>query len=150
MTAGDLTTVSNFMQVILTVADRVKSLGLQGLAETSHYIRKFPWDESVTHPAAFYLPTPETIRDATNASDDYGYGVQIIFTQATNRDLDANLDRLLLWRQQAMGALHNKRLDEADIYRVVIEPGFVIDPAAFRAQYDSTTFTARCFRRIVR
>lgn len=130
------------------IQQTIQRLTLSGLASTSIYQRKFPWGIEVTHPACILSPVTEQVKDATNESDDWALGVQITLTAAGNRSLTSNHDRLLMWRERIMLALHNQKLiGVEEVYIVKVEPGPPFDPFAFAAQYDATTMVARCWSR---
>lgn len=142
---------SLWMQCAQACRTVVRALALSGISNDSHYIRKQPWNRGVTHPAVFYFPATDTVLDATNASDDYGVGVAITLTQASNRSLTSNEDRLHLWRESVMQAFHNKRLSGvSQVYICKIEPRAIHLPAAFAQQYDATSFIVRAYARVTR
>lgn len=139
---------SVIMECLEAVQDRIKHLGLSGVLPSRIYIRKFPWDKNVTHPAVFIAPVNEQLADATNCDDDYGYGLQITLSQSSNRDVVIEDDRLLLWRQRTMAAFHNQRLPGVGkSYQCKIEPGPVYDPTAFGQNYDASSMVVRCWTR---
>lgn len=123
------------------------------IALANFYKRKLPWDVGVNLPGLFMTPVPELAGTSTNTSDDVGYGIQITIVQASNRDLEANADRLYYWREEAMDAFRSKRLagsGDANIHLVDIETRPVIDPASFARQIDATAFVLRLWTRKVR
>lgn len=140
------------MRCMQAILDRIQSLGLPGIDELSFYIRKFPWNIQVTHPACLLYPVNERVAGGTNASDDVGIGIGITFTQPSNRDLSQNMDRLLFWRENTLAALHNSRLEGiCEVYLVTVETAnTVFDPFSFAAQYDATQLIARCMTRRLR
>jgi len=120
------------------------------IADANHFIRKLPWEDPSEDdlPGVYLVPVPELIKDATNASDDYGFGVQVTIAQDSNRNLTANADRLFWWRETGMGLFYNKRLSGIDgSYKCVVEPKPVIDPANFRDMVDATAFVVRVWVR---
>lgn len=100
----------------------------------------------------FVAPANERIAGAMNDADDFGLGIGVTVARKGNQDLTANLSAELLCREQIQNALLPSRGQPAlagvdDVYDVQIEPGPVIDPGAFLAQYDIGGFTARCINR---
>ena len=154
--------VASITQTILDAIDTalIAKLGTGSgatheILTANFYKRKLPWDVGVNLPGLFMAPVPE-LEDkdkGTNASDDVGYGVQITIVQASNRDLEANADRLYYWREEAMDTFRSKRLagtGDANIHLVDIETRPVIDPASFARQIDATAFVLRCWTRKMR
>lgn len=143
-----MTATTTFTYVLEAVQETIRHLGLEGMSPSSVYVRKFPWDTKITHPAAFLSPVVEQVRDATNCEDDYGYGVQVTLSKGANRQLAISDDSLLRWRQRVMAAFHNQRLDAVGVsYQCKVEPGPVYDPVAFGQQYDASSFVIRCWTR---
>ena len=139
------------METALEAAIGAGSGATHEIATADFVQRKFPWDVGASLPGVFLSPVPELEKDATNASDDIGHGVQVTVAQTGNRSLTSNMDRLFYWREQAMGVFRNKRLSGvSDVYQCKIEPRPIIDPAAFAGQVDATAFVVRCWARTQR
>ncbi len=134
------------------VEAEIKSLGLEGLAEANFYKRKFPWTVGVNHPACFLIHVPEQIRDAEAGRDDFGFGVQVVFTQSSNRDMTANEDRILKWRLRTMLHFLNQRINPPTpkVHTVKVEPQGVYDLSAFSKNYVASAFVLRCWARLSR
>lgn len=103
----------------------------------------------------FVAPANERINPVLNCADDFGEGIGITVARKGNQDLTAHLSAELLCRQQLANALLPSHGEQAlpgvpDIYDVQIEPGPVIDPGAFLAQYDIGSLTVRCLNRRTR
>lgn len=116
---------------------------------------KVPWAVGATHPGIFLCPVPETITDATNRQDDYGWGVAVYLTTASNRDSRATggvseLDGICYDRERMIRLCHNKIVVDTPRLRGVVEPGQVIDPAAFQLNYDVSAFVVRGVERYSR
>lgn len=132
------------IEAILKAALGTSSTALHKIPDANFFIRKFPWNIGVAHPGVFLIPVPERIAAYTNASDKWGYGIQTIITQASNRNLTSDHDRIHYWRELAIGQFLNQRINGLSQYFVTVEPSAVIDPAAFGAGYDATAFVLRC------
>lgn len=109
---------------------------------------KMPWAVAATHPGIFLVPVPETIKDATNAQDDYLWGVAVYLTTASNRDVrssggTADLDAICYDRQRMMRLCHRKVVLSSPKLWGTVEPGAVIDPSAFALNFDLSAFTVR-------
>lgn len=136
---------------LAAVAAKLQALSLAGIAPSSIVVRKLPWNRNQIKPGLFVTPTQETLSPATNLRDDVGYGVQLTLVCASNQDLSANLSTELAWREQVSRAFRESALAEVDeVYTVRIEPGPIIDPASFAAQYDVQTLVVRCVAREAR
>lgn len=137
-------------------ADGVKSLvgaalaaldAPNSIAESAVVIREVPWQtDGLTAPGVILVPVPETNTPATNTRDDEGHGVGVIIFAKSDRNT-ATSDPLHLWRDTAKEALRNKRINDANVHKIDIEPRAVIDASAFGTHYSITSFTARCFIR---
>jgi len=112
---------------------------------------KLPWaTDDFNLPGVLLTPVPELEKDATNASEDIGYGVQVTIAQASNRNLTSNADRLFYWRETIAALFRNKRLSVSGCWKCSIEPKPVIDVAAFANLFDATAFTIRAWFRVQR
>ena len=137
-------TLAERIEAILKAAMGTSSSALHTIADANFFIRKFPWNTGASHPGVFLVPVPERITPYTNASDKWAYGVQVIITQATNRSLTTDHDRMHYWRELAMAQFLSQRINGLSQYFVTVEPAAVIDPVAFGAGYDATAFVLRC------
>lgn len=118
------------------------------LDDNHFYVRKNPQRINVDLPGLILFPVPERIiHGSTNATDDVGYGVQCTIAQGSNRDLEADHDRLHWWREAAIGQFMSRRVGGLPEFFVNVEPQPIIDPGAFLAGYDATAFVYRCWRR---
>lgn len=116
---------------------------------------KVPWGTNATHPGIFLNPLPEQIADATNKDDDYIWGVNVILTSASNRDVRTGvtgqtLDALCYDRQRMIRLCHKQIVLASPQLWGVVEPGVVIDPTAFGLNYDVSTFVVRGRERYTR
>lgn len=136
--------LASAIKTILTASFGTASGASFTIPDAQFYVRKFPWDVGVTHPAVFLVPVPERIQDDTNASDLWGLGVQVSITSASNRDVVAGHDRLHYLRERAIEEFVSHRIASLPHYFVRIESGTIIDQGAFAADYDVTSFVLRC------
>jgi hypothetical protein len=120
------------------------------VADSSFYQRKFPWDKLITHPACILLPVPERLTSRTNRQNDYGHGVQITLTKASNRDLAVTDDDVIYWRELLFEAMADERIPTIPAVWCQVEPGAYFDLVAFGAGYDASAFTVRANRRYTR
>lgn len=114
--------------------------------------KKFPVFGEVTDARLVLLPVDDVRQSITTTQDDVGYGVGIIIAQKSNRDIGERdsttaFDRILYWRERAIDAISERRLNESGVWRVAIEPRVVVDESAFRNMCDMTSFVARCYKR---
>ncbi len=137
-------TLAQRIDAILKASMGTSSTALHKVADANFCIRKFPWNTGASHPGVFLIPVPERITAYTNATDKIAYGVQVIITQASNRNLTADHDRIHYWRELAIGQFLHQRINGLPQYYVTVEPAAVIDPAAFGVGYDATSFVLRC------
>lgn len=116
---------------------------LTGLATTSVKVRKVPSGRDFStksplpsgmtaYPAVFISPGPrETIDEATNLSDDYGYPVLVVISDVDNQDLDSNHDTYLMWRQRIISKFVAKQTVCTDpsvtYFDCFCEPGPIVD-----------------------
>lgn len=136
---------------LTAVAAKLQALSLAGIASSSIVVRKLPWNRNQIMPGLFVTPTQETLSPATNLRDDVGYGVQLTLVRPSNQDLSADLSTELAWREQVSRAFRESALADVDeVFTVRIEPGPIIDPASFAAQYDVQTLVVRCVAREAR
>lgn len=121
--------------------------------------RRFPWNRGTITPdikaGIFVPPLSDQYRQSTNQSDDWGLGCQVTAVQASNMGLVSGMSAHLLCRQQLVNALlpvagQAALAGVSDVMNVIIEPGPVIDPAAFQNQYDVGAIVARCITRQAR
>lgn len=123
------------------------------IADANIVDEKLPWIENDSMlPGVILTPVPELEKNATNASDDIGYGVQVTVAQSSNRDLSTNRDRIYWLREKIAGLYRNRRLAVSGVgtYICSIEPKPVIDVAAFVNLFDATAFVVRVWVRTQR
>jgi hypothetical protein len=150
MTYSAWMAIATQIQSLLQAAIGTSSSADYKITDAKMMIRKNPWNVTEeTGPGIFIVPVEDTRTLATTRRDDVGYGVGILIFQKTDRNnkSETQLDQLTYWRQKAMDALREIRINSAGVWRVAIEPRIVLDENAFRNQYDMTSFTARCFAR---
>lgn len=136
---------------LAAVAAKLQGLSLSGIAPSSIVVRKLPWNRNQIMPGLFVTPTQETLSPATNLRDDVGYGVQLTLVRASNQELTESLSTELSWREQISRAFRESALAGVDeVFTVRIEPGPIVDPASFAAQYDVQTLVVRCMAREIR
>lgn len=137
-----------FKQCLDAVTTQIKILSLSGVSNDSIVVQKLPWDRNVTKPGVFIYPVPETLVQATNASDDVGYGVMVVMVQASNQNLTSNVSRLLTWRQQISRHFRFQRLTGvSEIFQCLIVPQLVFSPGDFLNQFDVSALLIRCMSR---
>lgn len=99
---------------MVSIAAIIKSIGLEGISQDP-IIQDVPnyKADGVTPPCVLIAPwSPEEIRDATNESDDIGYGIGIaIICGSAKSDIDTTLEQRLAWRQKIRRRMHNRKLD---------------------------------------
>lgn len=146
-----MTTQSTQMKLIESLAAIFQALTISRTIQTC----KVPWGPGATHPGIFLSPATEAIAGATNLSDDYNWGVQVIVTTASNRDARSagsvtDLDALCLDRERMIRACFNKRVLTTPELWGTVEPGPVIDPGSFANNYDVSVFLVRAKERFRR
>lgn len=150
MSDSDWMTIAEAIKAIYVASFGTSSSATHKVADAKFFIRKFPWDTNADHPGCFLCPAPERIVQSTNATDDWGYGVQVFLTNASNRSLTNDHDRLHYLRERAIGEFLCKRIGSIPSIFVTVEPLGIIDPSAFAANFDMTTFVLRCTKRKTR
>jgi len=146
---------SDLGDILAAAAAQVQAIGLAGIDSVNVRMKKFAWRraESIPIPGVLVCPRDEQFPNlGTNASDDTGYSVQISAVAASNSDNSlAQNNRLLAWRMAIAERFREKRFaslaNDADQFTTRIEPGPVIDRAAFEAGYDATTVYLRVWVR---
>ena len=134
-----------FKQCLDATTTQIKSLSLSGVSNDNIVVKKLPWDRNVSKPGIFIHPVRETLRQATNASDDVGYGIQVVMVQAANQDLTSNFNRILMWRQQISRHFRYQRLPGvSEVHQCIVIPQDVISPGAFANQFDVSVLLIRC------
>ena len=134
-----------FKQCLDAIQTQIKTLGLSGVSNDNIVVKKLPWDHNVSKPGVFIHPIRETLRQATNASDDVGYGIQVVMVQAANQDLTSNFNRILMWRQQISRHFRYQRLPGvSEVHQCIVIPQDVISPGAFANQFDVSVLLIRC------
>jgi len=137
-----------FKQCLDATKTQIEGLTLSGVANADIVVQKLPWDRNVTKPGIFIYPVPETLAQATNASDDVGYGVMVVMVQASNQNLTSNVNRLLTWRQQISRHFRFQRLTGvSEVFQCLVIPQPVFSPGDFLNQFDVSALLIRCMSR---
>ena len=93
-------------------------------------------------------PLQETMTTPTNASYDIGYGVTIAIKQNGDQEIDANMDRILYWRQVLVDLFQARRLSGfTAAHLLLVEPRAVFDPGAWSANQDASLLVVRALVR---
>ncbi len=145
-------TVLEAVQTAIVASIGTASGATHTIADANIVDKKVPWSEDDTKlPGVLLTPVPEVEQNATNASDDIAYGVQVTIAQISNRDTEANADRIYYWRERLMGLFRNKRVTGVTgSWKCTIEPKPVIDLPSFANLYDATAFVVRVWVRTQR
>ena len=149
---------SVYARLLLATQEAVQSLGLESLAAQSVIVRKLPVDRHLgvdggtALPAIVITPVGEAVNAAagTNLMDDVVYGVRLTMIDRDNQEptLVANVGRTLFWRQQISRTFRNRALAGVpEIYTAQVEPGEVVDPAAWQNNLLTSVLTLRFFSR---
>lgn len=147
---------SDLGTILAAVQTAAQALSLTGINSADIKIKKFAWRRGdITVPGVVICPIQERLpNEGTNAADDTDYGVQVsaVVTSNSDNSLDA-ASQLLEWRKLLIERFREKRITSIsglDHYTTRVEPGPVIDAAAFAAGYDATTIYLRVKTRKVR
>lgn len=144
---------STLGDILEAVKTTITALDLPDIA-SNVLLKKFPWRrDDVATPAVLIAPQAEQLPNlGTNASDDTGYGVQVVIVRVSNNDLSlAGSDQLLAWRDAIIKAFREKRISGiAGSYHTTIEPGPMFDQPAFWTNYDASTLLLRAWVREAR
>lgn len=138
-------------EIIDAVVLLIQGLPLSGL--TADMIRrgKIPAKfADIGTAGVLVCPVKETIGTAGNRKDNLGYGVMVSCFKASNGDNYTNLGTELKWRDQIETAFkikpaYNPLSTVAEVYNIAIEPGSVVLPEAFFANYDVGSIVLRVF-----
>jgi hypothetical protein len=148
-------------QTLVAVRDGIAALALEDVAIENVRWQKVPFDEGQLKDCptvggmVLCAPIPERMEGGTNARDDVGYGIQVVYAQRSGEPyLTANLSRLAKWRQMIRRTFHQKRLSVASATSVsdsgtseiicTVEPGAVVLPGAFKNKIDAGALVVRC------
>jgi hypothetical protein len=145
---------SVYGRVLLATQQSIQSLGLDGIDSASVVVQKLPVDRhlgmtgGVALPAILITPQGETIDPAsgTNLMDDVTYAVRVTLVDRDNQEptLVANVDRYLVWRQRIARTFRNQPLAAVpEIYTTTLEPGEVVDAAAWESNLFASVLTLR-------
>ena len=123
----------------------IQALSLTGLDSANVKIQKFPKNRDGMAVGCYITPLRESREPADTGRDEISYRVQVTLVQASDGDLTSNLATELLWRQQITLAMSEHPLTGVEeIHSVIVDPGPVVIPSAFLAQYDISTILLRC------
>lgn len=145
-------------RLLVAVQERIQSLTLTGIDNANVIVQKFPFNKKSNAAQAeqmkvgiFVSPVRETLTFKTNRTDDYGYGIQVTYFAAANRDLTLNLERTLRWRDTLWKAHIFQTLPGfITEFQCQPEPGPVYDAGAFSEQMDAGSLVLRFFSREAR
>lgn len=141
---------STLLRIIRAITRMLQDANLAGVPEGKVVARKLPRNRAAWTVGCFVTPIPETITQATNSQDDIGYGVQVALIQASNQVdiVDEDFDDFCLWRERARAVLLPTTDDPLppvpEVHTLTFEPGAMLDPQAFEAQFDAQSFVVRC------
>jgi hypothetical protein len=118
----------------------IQGLALAGIASGSIVKRKVPWTRNLTLPTIVVSPDRDTVKPATNESDDVEYGVVVAFVRASNQEMTSGIGTTLQWREDVRKLFSAKAivatLGIASVYNVRVEPAVVQSEPAFLNQHD--------------
>ena len=145
---------SVYGRVLLATQQSIQSLGLDGIDPSSVVVQKLPVDrhlgiaDGVALPAILITPEGETIDPAsgTNLMDDVTYAVRVTLVDRDNQEptLVANVDRYFVWRQRIARTFRNQTLAAVpEIYTTTLDPGDVVDSAAWESNLFASVLTLR-------
>jgi hypothetical protein len=145
---------SVYGRVLLATQQSIQSLDLDGVDTASVVVQKLPVDrhlgiaDGVALPAILITPQGESIDPAsgTNLMDDVTYAVRVTLVDRDNQEptLVANIDRYLIWRQRIARTFRNQPLTAVpEIYTTILEPGDVVDAAAWESNLFASVLTLR-------
>lgn len=90
----------------------------------------------------------ETMLGGTNTRDDIGYPVGVFIMAKDDKDYFSNTNTYTLWREEAIKALRNQRLDDVpEVHLSRIEPAQIIHSGAFGRGLLISSFTVRYIAR---
>lgn len=138
---------------LTAVKSTINSLSLTGLAAKDIRVQKVPWQRSQVMPGMFVTPVTETSnpKDGTNYRDDIGYGCQVVCVRLGNREMTANFNTHLYWRERVRKAFLNQRLaGVSESLWCSVQPGAVVLPSAFEDNYDVWSLIIRAICRETR
>jgi hypothetical protein len=146
--------LSVYGRVLSATQQLIRSLGLDGIDPASVVVQKLPVDRllgadgGVTLPAILITPQGESVDPAggTNLRDDILYAVRVTLVDRDNQEptLVAGVDRFFVWRQRIARAFRNQPLAAvAEIYTTRLDPGDVVDAAAWQKNLFSSALTLR-------
>lgn len=154
--------VSTHMLCMEAIQTQIRALDLSGLDDANVVIVKLPLADRVkeqaivaAYPAILISPFGQEQMDplaGTNLRDDIGYPVVCSIVAADNQALQSNLDTYLDWRQSLREEFHNSRLAGAvsTVFNAYVEPGPVVLPSAWFANFWHSSLTIRCISRETR
>tara|TARA_B110000285_G_scaffold101431_1_gene115408 strand:- start:4516 stop:4950 length:435 start_codon:yes stop_codon:yes gene_type:complete len=127
---------------------KIDTLTLTGFGGSS-YLQKFPFNLATLKIAEgiYICPITATLGGGTNSGTQVGLGWEVVIIKGSNQSLlIAEVDAFALWRQEFRTTFHDKKpLPTTDVYHTQIEPGSLLIPDAWKANYDASSFIIRCW-----
>lgn len=145
-----------YLDILDAVVVDLKAKMAEGeIADADILKQKLPWNLLDKDKGAFVTPLTESWAIRGSETRQQGYPVQVTLFRRSNQDNTSDFD-VMKWRKRIsdhFGALVKN--DSAGafftsvpaVFNIAIEPGPVIDEAAFRGQFDATTLVIRCITR---
>ena len=130
------------------VQQQIQALALPNIDNDKVVILKLPFRavSKVGPHGIIVTPQSETRQPVDDARDLVGYRIQVTLFQASNQDLEANLRDFLVWRERASKALSELSFAAPTwTHRTELNPGPVVLPQSFTANYDVGAFTLTCY-----
>lgn len=128
--------------------EAIVALGLTSLTDANTVILKLPWRaiKQVGSAGVIVTPTGENVRYRDNARYEVGYKIQVTTFRATNHKLDETGRLDIAWRRTIQQWFSEQSpVTPAGVKRTQVQPGPIILPAAFAAQYDVGAFVLTCW-----
>lgn len=142
---------SQHMQVLESVAQEIRGLGLDGIADNVLVmtVADDSQPELATLPAAVVSPFgQETLANPSNITDDVGYPALVVVLDAAEAvQAPEQLDQRLFWRDRIRDYFHHNRvtMGEGTVYLTSIEPAPILDASAwFDKNIYAGGLTVRC------
>lgn len=142
----------DFLDAMLTAikgAIGTHSTATHKIADSHIVLAKHALQRAVVEDGSVVIaPLQETIFSPTNASYDIGYGCTIAIKQNGDQEIDANMDKILYWRQVLIDLFHERRLTGFSAAHLLkVEPRAVFDPGAWSANQDASLIVVRALVR---
>ncbi len=128
----------------------------EGVASSLYKLQKNPFNHDQLIEGVFVSPTRETLANVANATDDFGFGVQITYIKTTGEtiEFDEAADLVAHHRERSIAeflpAQGAPLAACPQVINVTIEPGPVFDAASSKAGFDAWAIVVRCFVRLER